>query len=105
MRWLFHVAERGQLGRMADGRYAPASLAREGFVHASYREAVAESARLYFPVGAELVLFAIDPRRLDVPVEVVATPRGPMPHVRGAIPADALRELAWAELAAHDDEV
>ena len=105
MRWLFHVAERGQVAPMAGGQYAPASLAREGFVHGSYRDAVAESARLYFPVGAALALFAVDPRRLDVPVEVVATPRGPMPHVHGAIPADAMRELAWAELAAHDDQV
>jgi len=65
--------------------YAPPSLAKEGFVHCSYREKVRESAALYFPADATLVVLEIDPRGL--PVEVAETPRGPMPHVRSAIPA------------------
>jgi uncharacterized protein (DUF952 family) len=94
MRWLYHVKLTGPL----PDPYAPPSLATEGFVHCSYRETVAESARLYFPAGAELEVLQIDPRGLDV--EVAQTPRGPMPHVRQAIPASAIvARLTPAELA------
>ena len=104
MRWLFHVRvvtdDRGE-------HYAPPSLAREGFVHASYRDEVAESARLYFPVEARLEVLVIDPRRLDVPVEVASTPRGPMPHIHGPVPRAAIREVIPLEsfdAAGYDDQ-
>jgi uncharacterized protein (DUF952 family) len=87
MRWLYHL-------RLASppptGRYAPASFASEGFIHASFRDDVLESARLHFPAGASLEVLRIDPRRLDVRVEVVATPRGHMPHIHGSIPVLAI---------------
>ena len=92
MRWLHHIAtEPLYLG----DRYAPDSLAREGFVHCSLRDAVRESAKLYFAGIPEdrLRVLRIDPRRLDAPVRFEATPRGPMPHVYGAIPRDAITEV------------
>ncbi len=89
-----------------DDPYSPVSLAQEGFVHCSYREAAAESARLYFPSGAPLVVLQIDPRRLGCEVRVAATPRGPMPHVHGAIPKAAIaRVLAIAQLDGAPDDV
>ncbi|MFO0628793.1 MAG: DUF952 domain-containing protein [Polyangiales bacterium] len=90
MRWIYHLtfAE-----TVVPPRYAPASLATEGFVHGSYRDAVRESARLYFPADRALVAWQIDPRRLDAPVDVAATPRGPMPHIHGPIPAHAVRAV------------
>jgi uncharacterized protein (DUF952 family) len=84
VRWLYHVKVAGPL----PDPYAPPSLAAEGFVHCSYLPAVAESARLYFPPDAALEILKIDPRGLDV--EVAETPRGPMPHVRQAIPRSAV---------------
>ena len=105
MRWLFHVLHASDVSWGSDGRYRPASLADEGFIHASYQDAVLESARLYFPAGADLRVLAIDPRRLDVPVEVASTPRGPMPHILGAIPRDAVRILAVEEVIEHPDRV
>lgn len=87
MRWLYHallVAD--DLG----DPYTPSSLLTEGFVHASFAPLVDESVRLYFPKDAELVVFQIDPRRLTAPVEVVDTPRGPMPHVHGPIGREAV---------------
>lgn len=99
MRWLYHLVDRGADPR---ARYAPASLAREGFVHCSYAPAVAESAARYFAPDADLVAWRIDPRRLDVPVVVADTPRGPMPHVHGSVPRDAVvarhERPAWARL-------
>ena len=74
-------------------------------MHASYKDAVRESARLYFPRGSPRVL-RIDPRRLPVKVEEAATPRGPMPHIHGAIPRDAVRgELTLDDVDAEPDAV
>lgn len=87
MRWLYHVLPRGtDLGE----RYAPPSVVIEGFVHCSFRDEVRESALLYFPRDIGLEVLRIDPRRLDARVEVVGSPRGPMPHVHGPIPRDAV---------------
>lgn len=97
---MFHVLRAEDVGWGKDGRYAPGSLATEGFVHASFKDRVKESARLYFAPGTRLRVLAIDPRRLDVPVEVVETPRGPMPHIVGSIPCDAFRVV---DLDAVDD--
>ncbi len=49
MRWLYHI--RLGSGSALPERYAPDSLAEEGFLHASFQGDVAESARLYFPRG------------------------------------------------------
>jgi uncharacterized protein (DUF952 family) len=78
VRWLYHVRAVGQ------------KIARspEGFVHCSYRRAVLESARLYFPADAQLEILQIDPRGRAI--EVADTPRGPMPHVFDDIPESAV---------------
>lgn len=108
MRWLFHVLRSDDVDAWlagGPGRYRAGSLEREGFIHASYRDAVIESARLYFPADADLRVLAIDPRRLDVPVDVADTPRGPMPHVRGSIPPEAIRVVRLDEVLDHPDLV
>jgi uncharacterized protein (DUF952 family) len=85
MRWLYHILPRGT--ELA-GAYAPPTFATEGFIHASFQPDVAESARLFFPEGAALAVLQIDPHR--VRHDVVATPRGPMPHITTTIPRDAI---------------
>lgn len=106
MRWLFHVVRASDLSWGSDGRYAPASLLREGFIHASYKEKVVESARLYFTdADGPLRVLAIDPRRLDVSVKDEPTPRGPMPHVFGSIPVDAVRAIGIDDVETHPDVV
>jgi len=97
LRWLYHALLRDEweaARARARGALAPASLAREGFVHASYRDRVVESARLYLPQDRAIVVLQIDPRLLDVRIEVAATPRGPMPHVHGPIAIRAVTR-AW----------
>ena len=103
VRWLYHV-----LGAdvTADDPYAPPNFVQDGFVHCSFRDDVVTSARLYFPDGARLRVLQIDPRRLGCEVRVVATPRGPMPHVHGAIPRAAIvAERALDQLADAPDVV
>lgn len=90
MQWLYHVLRAEALSWGKDARYAPESFEKDGFIHASYKDRVVESAKLYFPADAELRVLAIDPRRLDVPIDVASTPRGPMPHIQGSIPVDAI---------------
>jgi len=102
---MFHVLRAEDVAWGKDGRYAPASLEAEGFVHASFKERAHESARLYFPANARVRVLAIDPRRLDVPVEIVETPRGPMPHIKGPIPCDAFRVLELDAVETHPDRV
>lgn len=103
MRWIYHLLARDT--RIA-GDYTPASLAAEGFVHGSFLDAVADSARLYFAPAQELDVLQIDPRRLpSVPV-LATTPRGVMPHLYGAIPADAIRaRVASAAIGTLPDHV
>ena len=91
MRWLYHI--RAASGSALPEVYAPASLASEGFIHASFQGDVRESARLYFAAGERLSVLRIDPRRLDARVEIAATPRGPMPHLHGPVPRDAIAEV------------
>jgi len=96
VRWLYHIlpseaAPSLDASAAPSARFAPPSLAAEGFVHASYAPKVTESAALYFPVGTALSVLRIDPRRLPCPVVEAPTPRGPMPHIHGAIPLDAVR--------------
>jgi uncharacterized protein (DUF952 family) len=107
VRWLYHVVSRAEYSPEA-GDYAPASLAREGFVHTSFREQVQETLRLHFRGAdpAALVVLAIDPRRLPAHLELAPTPRGLMPHVFGPIPRDAIRaRLSVDALEGAPDEV
>ncbi|MCU1283327.1 MAG: hypothetical protein JWM53_6873, partial [bacterium] len=81
-------------------------MAFEGYIHCSFRDTVADSARLYFAADARLRVLQIDPRRVGCEVRVVDTPRGPMPHVHGSIPADAVRAtLELAAIPAAPDQV
>jgi uncharacterized protein (DUF952 family) len=85
MRWLYHILG-GQ--ELIGGSYAPASFAKEQFIHASFQPDILESARRHFPAGVALSVLQIDPRR--VRHEVAATERGPMPHIHARIPATAI---------------
>lgn len=89
MRWIYHLKRTQE--PIGDTRYAPVRFPEEGFVHCSFAHKVKESASIYFSDGDSLEVFRIDPVRLDVRVEIARTPRGPMPHVMGTIPHDAIR--------------
>ena len=106
LRWLYHLREARETGSAPTGDYAPASLEREGFVHCSFRDDVAESARLHFPTSARLEVLRIDPRRLEARVEIAQTPRGPMPHVHGPIPGAAIASVcSLADLPDAPDDI
>jgi len=85
LRWLYHILDAST--KFFDS-YAPKSFAVEKFIHASFQPEVLESARQFFPAGARLDVLQIDPRR--VRYAVVATERGPMPHITRRIEGTAI---------------
>ena len=68
------------------GVYTPESLAKEGFVHASFPEQVLAVANALFRGERNLVLLVIDPERLDAPLLV----EGGYPHIYGPVKVDAV---------------
>ena len=93
MRWLYHALPRRLALPLLEKTdpLAPGSLALEGFLHASYRDVAKSSAELY--VKDDPVVLRIDPRRVPSRIEEASTPRGPMPHVHGPVPRDAVVEM------------
>jgi putative intracellular protease/amidase/uncharacterized protein (DUF952 family) len=93
MRWIYHIFAQDSLPDIG-GAYAPASLQTEGFVHGSFAQTLQESARLYFTSSKPLWILKIDPRRVRRILRLEETPRGPMPHLFGAIARDAIVQVA-----------
>jgi cyclohexyl-isocyanide hydratase len=102
VKWLYHLCVEPPTG---DAPYAPLSLKKEKFVHASFRDDVLESAKVHFATEARASILQIDPRRLSAPVKVEATPRGPMPHIYGTIHAEAIRAVLGLEAIASAPDV
>jgi uncharacterized protein (DUF952 family) len=104
-RWLYHATLREAWERtMGAEAYSPRDAHGEGadFIHASYRDVVLESARLYLP-AKERVIVRIDPRKLEgAIVRVAETPRGPMPHIHGSVPRQAVAEVYDEDAFARD---
>jgi len=83
-----------------DGRYRTSTVGRSldevGFVHCSFAEQVQITADRFYAGRRDVLLLAIDPTRLDVPVRVESPPGTDerFPHVYGAITVDA---VVWAQ--------
>jgi uncharacterized protein (DUF952 family) len=80
------------------GQYATASLDNEGFIHASNREQVENTAKLFYHGQTGLVLLAIDPARLraELRYEPGTTAQHKValfPHVYGPINLDAVVQV------------
>ena len=101
---LYHIAPAADVERAArSGKYAPPSLAAEGFVHCSYAQQVGATAERFFRGQSNLLLLEIDPSRLEVPVvaERAANVGEVFPHVYGPLPMSAV--LAIRELRCQAD--
>lgn len=80
------------------GQYTAASLESEGFIHASTREQVEDTAQLFYHGQTGLVLLAIDPDRLrsELRYEAGSAAHGVkqlFPHVYGPINLEAVVEV------------
>jgi uncharacterized protein (DUF952 family) len=89
---LFHIVGAGEWRAACElGRYAPSSLADEGFVHFSFLDQVSGTANRFYSDRDDLIVVEVDPGLLDEPVivEDVYQTGEDFPHVYGAIPTSA----------------
>jgi glutathione S-transferase len=96
-RELFHIAlpedwaAAQRAGEVTDSTRG-VTLEQEGYIHCSYAEQVAATARRFYRDLDEIVVLRIDPARLSSPVveEDLAGSGEPFPHVYGPIEVSAV---------------
>ncbi|MCW2492861.1 MAG: hypothetical protein QOH56_198 [Pseudonocardiales bacterium] len=92
MAQIFHLVGAAEWRAACEvGRYAPESLASDGFVHFSYRHQVAGTANNLYGDRQDLIVIEVDPALLGEPVvdEDLYGMGEVFPHVYGAIPTSA----------------
>lgn len=98
---IYHITTRDQWqAARAAGEYRAESLDAQGFIHASTRGQVVDTANLVFRGLGGLVLLCIDESRISAPVKYEA-PDGPghregaglFPHIYGPLNLDAVTRV------------
>ncbi len=93
---IYHLTGREEwdLARAA-GSYRAASLATEGFIHASTAGQLEGSANRFFAGRSGTVVLAIDPGLVDVPIlwEWSAHSATPFPHIYGPLRTEAISSV------------
>lgn len=92
---IYHVTTRQEWeAARAEGSYAAASLAEEGFIHCSIESQVEGVLRRYFSGRANLVKLVIDPEKLTAPMrfELAPSVNQEFPHIYGRLNLDAVME-------------
>jgi len=88
---IFHFVARADW-QAAGRRWAPPSLAAEGFVHCSDGAQLTATRARHLAGVEDLLVLEVDPARLDVPlVYEAAGDAGVFPHVYGSLPRMAVR--------------
>jgi uncharacterized protein (DUF952 family) len=91
---LFHIVSRSEWGARGSDGYAPASLAREGFVHLSTEEQWPRTAERFFAQRDDLLVLVVRPERLTAPVRYEVADGENFPHLYGALNLDAVEDVA-----------
>jgi uncharacterized protein (DUF952 family) len=89
MQSIFHIVAADEWQAACElGRYAPESLANDGFVHFSFAHQVASVANRLYRDRLNLIVVEIDPSLLAEPivVEDLYDANEEFPHIYGAIP-------------------
>lgn len=99
---IYHItSQQDWQNAQAAGVYTAASLDQEGFIHASTREQVLDTARRYYAGLHGLILLAIDTERVrpEVRFDPVTLPSGEtrFPHIYGPLNLDAVTAHAAFE--------
>jgi uncharacterized protein (DUF952 family) len=92
MERIFHLVSAPEWQAACEvGRYAPESLATEGFVHFSFAHQVASTANDLYRERPDLIVVEVDPALLEeaVVVEDLYAMNEVFPHVYGPIPTCA----------------
>ncbi len=97
-RLIYHITEETAWRQVLDnGEYRAASLDSEGFIHASTRNQVVDTANSFYHGNNGLVLLEIDTQTLPVEVRYELAPNGgSYPHIYGPVyPQAVLRVLPF----------
>jgi uncharacterized protein (DUF952 family) len=96
---LHHLVGRDEwASAQAGGRYAPASLAQEGFIHFSTGAQLARTAARFFAGRDDILVVTVDEERLAAPLRFELSDGDEFPHLYGALNLDAVLEvLPWRE--------
>jgi uncharacterized protein (DUF952 family) len=98
---IYHITERESwAAAQAAGEYVAESLAGQGFLHASMREQVVETANLFYAGQDGLVLLCVDTAKLKAPLKREAAANaghragaGLFPHIYGPLNLDAVTRV------------
>jgi len=104
IRTIYKICARGEWDRArAAGHYAgSADDARDGFIHFSFAEQLAGTARKYFGGRDDLLLLAVEPGALGPALKLEASRGGQLfPHLYGPLP---LSSVCWVEPLPWDGE-
>ena len=97
---IYHITSRADWEHaLAGGSYRAASLASEGFIHASTVGQVAGSANRFFRGREGLIVLRIDLARVRAPIDWATSPHSnePFPHLVGPLNLDAVVEVVPLE--------
>ncbi len=91
-RWIYHITPLKDWEKaIEDGSYSADTLAVEGFIHASTKEQVLDTANYLFAGISGLVLLKIDTNKVAVEIKYEAVPNGlKFPHIYGPLNLDAV---------------
>jgi uncharacterized protein (DUF952 family) len=90
---IYHITSEPEARAASEaGEYTPAAFGREGFIHCSHAHQVVATANRIFRGRTDLVLFEIDPARLDCKVleENLEDGAELFPHIYGRLPMSAV---------------
>ena len=91
---LFHITTRAVwTDAVAAGRYQPASLASEGFIHLSTEAQWPRTLARFFAGQRDLVLLVIDPARGAHEIRYEIADGDEFPHLYGPLAIDAVVEV------------
>jgi uncharacterized protein (DUF952 family) len=91
---IYHITKRDDWqNAMPSGTYRGDTLDTEGFIHCSTADQVVRTANKYYRGESGLVLFHIDPERVNAEVKYEASPsdsNDKFPHIYGPLNMDAI---------------
>jgi len=91
---IYHIADANAWQRaQGNGRYVHPSLAADGFIHASTKEQLPNTANRYFNVDPEIIVLYIEEDSVDEAIRYEPATGGELfPHIYGTLNIEAVRQ-------------
>jgi len=90
---IYHITSQSEWKKaQLTGTYLPEAFDRDGFIHCSTRDQVADVGNRYYAGQVDLILLAINPDKLTAEViyENLIDGQELFPHIYGALPVNAV---------------